>query len=190
MHVLPFGGRYEGAHENLSTLVPKRLEKNAKILRRLRSGMTYPWVKESGLIRKDMAVPLDWSQVEELAVFLAKGLAWYHWQVRLGADHFVSAHALVGPQGRVIRQLHRLNAAKRVEANLGNRTFRYWGSQAGDNPQITVWEFELFGGLRSELSGDGPCNIGAMTGPTRVKASGESKAQKLLAWRRGTRLHQ
>lgn len=190
MAILPFGGRYEGAAENLSTLVPRRLEKNARILRRLRSGTTHPWSLESGLIRRGMAVPLDWSQVEDLSIFLAKGLAWHHWRVRFGADEFVSAHAMVGPQGRILRQLHRLNAAQRVSNALGNGTFRYWGAQAGDNPLITVWEFEFLGGLRSERSGDAPCNIGVMTGPRRTQRLAESKARSLSVWRRGTRLHE
>jgi hypothetical protein len=189
MHILPFGARYGGGTENLSTLVPKRLAKNAKVLRRLQASITYPWVRENGLLRRTMSVPLDWTRVEELFIYMAKGVAWHEWQVRLGSEHFVSAHTMVGQEGRVLRHLIRLNAARRIAKTLSNGTFRYMGAQAADNPSITVWEFVIFGGLRSNVSGDGPCNIGVMTGPLRVNQRTAEKARRLSQWRLGTRLH-
>lgn len=189
MSILPFGGRHADAGENLRGQVPKRLAKNAKIAGRLRSGQSRPWVKEAGILRQGVAVPLDWRRVEELSVYMAKGIAWHEWKIRFGVEQFVSAHVMVGHQGAVLRQIHRLNAAKRVDVSLGDGTFRYAGAQAGDNPHITVWEFTLYGGLRSELSGDGPCNIGVLTGPTTIHQRAATKGQLLSQWRAGTRLH-
>lgn len=51
-----------------------------------------------------------------------------------------------------------------------------------------MWEIAFYGGLRSELSDDGPHNIGVMTGPKRVRAKAERKTELLKKWRTGTRL--
>ena len=97
---------------------------------------------------------------------------------------------MVGPVGRTLRHLRHLNAHRRVEHNVGNGTFHYWGAQGSDNPQVTVWEISIYGGMRSELSGDGPNNIGVMTGPKRVRDRAAQKSDLLRKWRSGTRLHQ
>jgi hypothetical protein len=82
-----------------------------------------------------MAVPLDWEKLEALFVYIAKGLAWHHFDgLRLGDDCFVWAHALIGPIGATMRHLHRLNAKERVRGDLGQGTFRYEGARARDNP--------------------------------------------------------
>ena len=49
--VLPFGGRHPDARVNLSTMLPKRLAKNASLGPVLRAGMSPVWVPDpSGLL--------------------------------------------------------------------------------------------------------------------------------------------
>ena len=53
--------------------------------------------------------------------------------------------------------------------NLGNRTVSYRGVQAVDTPQVTLWRFQLYGGIA--FSGDPAApnavstEVGAITGP-------------------------
>ena len=71
MTVLPFGGRHRDSRITLQTLVPKRLEKNAKLHREL----------EIGYIGDKL--PLRENTIEPLFQFIAKGLVWHHWGVIL-----------------------------------------------------------------------------------------------------------
>ena len=190
MPVLPFGGRHTDATANLTELTPRRLDKNARIARRIRTGRTRTLVREKGIIFMGSAVPLDWIEVEELFTYIARGVAWHEFDhLRFGPEHFVEAHTMIGHVGRVLRHLQQLRAGRRVDVDLGRQTFRYTGAQSASNPHITVWEFEIYGGLRSELSADEPCNIGVTTGPAAVRDRGAAMALTLNRWRRGTRLH-
>jgi len=193
MVVLPFGARHADSTENLSRLGGKRFVNKANIRHalRLQRAVARPWVRDRGVVRPGMTVPIDWEKVEALCEYIARGLAWHELdRLQLGADCFVEAHSLIGPVGRTLRHLRQLNAGRRVERNIGNQTFRYWAAQSSDNPQITVWEISFYGSLRSERSGDGPHNIGVMTAPKRVRDSAEQKSELLRKWRTGTRLHE
>jgi len=119
-----------------------------------------------------MAVPIDGSKIEDLFCYVTKGLMWHHWRVTLGADSFVKACI---PTFALIRQfvaLLRSPAGSRVHENVGNGTLIYAGAQGTDNPQTSVWEFAIYGGV--ELSGgtrphEVVSRIYAMTGPLRVQ---------------------
>jgi len=190
MTMAPFGGRHLDAEENLARLAAPRVAKNLRLRRRLAQGQARLWSAEADIYRQTMTVPFDWEKVEALCVYLAKGLAWHHWKVRLGADCFVEAHLLSGPVDRMFRAMQQLNARARVDESLGEGTFSYRGAQGVDNPQITVWEFTVYGGLVSEHgAGAGQPNVGVMTGPARVQETAERTADLLSKWRRGVRLH-
>jgi hypothetical protein len=66
MTVLPFGGQHRDSQTTLRALVPKRLEKNARLSRELQIG--YMGDK----------LPLRENSVEPLFRFIAKGLVWHH----------------------------------------------------------------------------------------------------------------
>jgi hypothetical protein len=72
---------------------------------------------------------------------------------------------------------------ERHTATVGGDTFTYHGAQGTDNPQVTVWELKVFGGLRA--AGDPDGLVGVMTGPKRVWNRAELRSR----WLRGTRLH-
>lgn len=137
--VLPFGGRHPDASVNLSTMVPKRLEKNAKLHRELAVGLA-----ASG----GVSVPLHPERIEKLFAMIAQGLAWYHWGVTLGKDHAATSSVFHDSGKQFFDQMFSCwNTPKRVSENLGSGTFAYQGAQATDDPQSTVWRFSMYGGV-------------------------------------------
>lgn len=134
--VLPFGGRHRDASVNLQTMVPKRLQRNAKLRTRLAEAYT------------GEKIPLESGRIERLFVFITKGLLWHHWQSILGADDCAAATVLqtAGAVG-LDHVLSRLKPRDRVRDNLGDGTFIYEGLQTIDSPQSTLWRFSIYGGL-------------------------------------------
>ena len=78
MVVLPFGGRHADATENLARLGGRRFVNDANIrhARRVQRERTRLWVREGGVLRRGMTVPVDWEKVERLSEYIARGLAW------------------------------------------------------------------------------------------------------------------
>ena len=157
--VLPFGGRHADALGNLSSMVPKRLQKNQKLRRELaqhRSGPT---------------IPLDSERLEDLFGLVARGLIWHHWNAYLDPARHSVRTAILTPAGMDLFDglLFQRNGQDRVKENLGNGTFLYEGVQAVDDPATSIWRFLIYGGLAVSEEGDesGPvlCQIVAMTGP-------------------------
>jgi hypothetical protein len=134
--VLPFGARHSDAAITLQTMVPKRLERNA----RLRAGLAEGFTGDK--------LPLQAGQVEKLFVFIAKGLLWHHWKANLGKEDCVAStvfqEAGVSP---LTYTLSRLKPRARVSVNLGDGTFIYEGLQTVDSPQCSLWRFLVYGGL-------------------------------------------
>jgi hypothetical protein len=192
MVVLGFAGRHPDATENLSGRGAHRLanKANARIARDLQAGTSRPWVVEGGVVRRGLSVPVDWGKVMMLFGFIARGLAWHHFdKLQLGSDCSVSIVELVGRDGHVFRQFLNLNALRRVDHDVGQGTFYYRGAQAADNPTITVWEFSIYGGIHTAKSGGGAHNIGVMTGPKRIVDEARATRDLLDRWRKGSRLH-
>ncbi|MBS0251085.1 MAG: hypothetical protein JSR78_08470 [Proteobacteria bacterium] len=107
MILLGFGGRHDDAQENLSTLVAHRLENkaNARIARELRAGVKRTWVMESGLATQALTVSIDWAKVERLFCYIARGLAWHHFdRVLFGADCVVQVASLAGNNATHVRR--------------------------------------------------------------------------------------
>jgi hypothetical protein len=157
MVVLSFGGRHTDAAVNLHTMVPKRLLKNKKLHEELARGFA-----ESG----GTAIPFDHVRLDRFFAMTARALAWYHWQVLLGAGY--SAIASTFSDSGTTFFDHLLNKTPiRVVGNLGSNTFSYQGAQATDCPEMTVWRFSMYGGV--QFLGDpkvpGPTSLaGAVTG--------------------------
>ena len=89
--VLPFGGRHPQAVEALQSGVPPRLAKNRKLQRKLANTMEPAWVREgTGLFQPTSMISFDGAQLEELLKYIARGLAWHHWNLYLGREDDVS----------------------------------------------------------------------------------------------------
>jgi len=176
--VLPFGGRHEGAKANLGTMVPKRLRKNRKLTIRLAEEAVRVWSEESGkLWVPTMALPIDPASLESLFALIARGLIWYHWRTYLTLEHCVKAFLLTRTKEQLFDQY--LLPRAPVKADLGNGTFVYEGVQGEDCPQLSVWRFSAFGGVKlvgapktpNEISS----RIGVLTAPTHVFRNPELK---------------
>lgn len=172
--ILPFGGRHEGAKENLSTMVPKRLARNRKLHKELheKRGHTLS-VEPEGPESKCMTLPIDGQKLLDLFSFITKGLIWDHWGILLPKEFSVVTTALT-KFGESFFRKHflSLNSKQRVENIIGKKTFAYIGLQAVDVPQITVWLYTIYNGLKlTETTGnfsEASTIIGALTGPTEL----------------------
>lgn len=61
--VLPFGGRHASSAENLGSIVPKRLARNAKLHRELAIGQEDIPAGTLGEHGGGIAIPLDWQKL-------------------------------------------------------------------------------------------------------------------------------
>jgi len=163
--VLPFGARHARARITMETMLPRRLERNAKLHQVLLSNRQ--------LYVPTMALPIDFGCVEQLFQFVVRGLLWFHWRVRVTADEFVVVLALSKSGEEVFdRKLFRANVRAHVCADLGDGTVAYEGVQGIDNPVISGWKFSLYGGITlgcdPRKPNEGSSMIGAFTGPKRA----------------------
>lgn len=149
--VLPFGGRHADASENLASMAPKRLEKNARLHRHLQEGQKIALVPDKdGNLEDTIAIPFDGEKLERLFSMIARGLVWHHWSVYLEHGYEVQTRTVTTRGMQFYEEkLFRKNARARVSENLGNGTFVYEGVQAIDDPAITAWKFTVYGGLAS-----------------------------------------
>lgn len=179
--VLPFGGQHAAAGVMLKTMVPPRLGKNAKLHSILTAGKRTalssrnggPWVPQ-------MSIPFDSQRLLTLFEYIAKGLAWHHWQVYLGHEHLVKAGFFIGAGQRSFEAILSMNG-NRVKANLGHGTFKYEGVQSHECPELTVWRMSFYG---VKMGGDRKmhlehCSHGyVITAPKKMPAA--SKFVQLL----------
>jgi len=172
--LLPFGGMHKDAKENLSSLVPPRLNKNLKFKRELKSGMRYVWSEDkNGTPKRNLIIPIDGERYTELFKYIVKALSWHHWGVYIKKESIVCTIALTKFGKEMFHQhLFSLRAKNRVNEIIGNETVKYIGVQAVDDNEITVWEFEIYNGLVVANSIDKgfhkSTSIGAISGPPSV----------------------
>lgn len=167
--LLPFGGRHADALTNLETMVPKRLAKNARLQRELAHGRDTTWNRsEGGLLLQQMTLPVD-GQLEKLFGYIAKGLLWHHWKVRLTNDHTVVVGLV---PDNFLDPFSKVPPDRRVIGNLGGGTVAYQGLQGDDYPEVSAWEFTMYGGLEITDNTQQPActyrKLGATTSHKRV----------------------
>ncbi len=164
-------------------MVPDRLAKNAKLHRQLASRSSEFWVRtDAGLIVRSMSLPFDTAKLMAYFAYAVRGLLWHHLSLYLPEDSFVTPMCLSDAGAGVINRLLSLNARAYISKNLGNGTVEYRGSQGLDRPEVTVWQFRLYGGIAlagdPQAPDDRTTSVGVFTGPRRAAL----KAQ----WRAGT----
>jgi hypothetical protein len=174
MAVLPFGGRHESAKANLETMVPRRLEENRKLLRQLAEGTGAAWSEEGeGLLVPAMTLPIEPARLESFFALVARGLVWHHWRTYLTKAHSVAAYQLAAAGDQLFDRFLSANAMGTVVgADLGHGACVYEGAQGVDCPQVSIWRFSAFGGVK--LGGDPTAldatssRVGVLTGPSRL----------------------
>lgn len=169
--VLPFGGRHRNSLETLTSLVPKRLAKNEKLRHHLASRSSSVWSLENGIYQRATVVPLEAGSIERLFGLIAKGLAWHHWEICFTGEHELKTLILTQDGQQFFEQsIFRLNAAQRVQINLGGGAVQYEGVQGVDCPHVTAWRFTIYGGLimggDPEARGEICSQIAVITGQT------------------------
>jgi hypothetical protein len=157
MTVLPFGAKNADAAEILAKLVPPRLEKNAKLERKLRRGY-----ERSG----GTAIPFEHKSLEELFAMIARALTFQYFGVRLGSG-YSSIASLFTNEGEAFVEQVLSSGRAHVSGDLGEGTFTLEGAQAPQYPELTVWRFRIYGGV--DFGGDpnvnGPSSLAiAVTG--------------------------
>ncbi len=157
MTVLPFGAKNVDATKVLTEPVPRRLEKNAKLQRTLRKG----YDRSGGT-----AIPFDHNKLEKLFAMMAKALAFRYFGVRMDEGYSSIASVFTNECEAFFRRM--ISSGKsHASGDLGEGTFRYEGVQSVDDPKLTMWRFEIYGGV--DFGGDpevnGPASLAiAVTG--------------------------
>jgi len=172
--LLPFGGQHNDAKANLTQMVPKRLARNQRLHEELQQNKSYSLLHDSSAQAvTTMVLPFDGQKLLSLFEYITKGLLWHHWKAFLSDDHFVQTIALTKTgEDFFERNFLSLHSPNRVSVTLGDETFRYVGAQGVDYPQISVWVYTVYNGLRLSESGTDFCEtstkIGALTGNKRL----------------------
>ena len=176
--VIPFGGRHADSSENLSTMIPPRLAKNNKLFFMLKKGMKRLFAaRNGGSLEPEMTLPLEGEKLLQLFEFIARGLAYWHWNICLPQDTCLVKAAFFTSTGReIFESLLAKNAKERVKISLGDGVFVYEGAQSSESPKLTVWRMSLYG---AQVSGDPKMPLEmcseayAITAPRRMPAANE-----------------
>lgn len=176
--VLPLGGRHTHAMANAQNMLPKRLERNARLLRHIRSGIR-PVImqRDSGLLVRANVLPIDGDQIEELFSFIGRGLLWHHFGVLLAEDDEAIAKTLTAPNAEYFeRELFARAGQHLLTCALGEDTVVYEGFQTPDCLQGSAWMIRMYGGLVFAASGPAKdsvaSTIGVLTGPVKLESAG------------------
>lgn len=146
--LLPFSANHELAKENLTKMVPKRLQRNLPLLHQLQFegdlGTTLQELTES---ESTLSFNFDGEKLQNLAKYIVRGLVWHCWKVYIMPEFDIRAMCLPSDKALLITQeVSRLISAKSSAENLYNQTFLYQGFQ-GDYPELSVWRLAFYGGL-------------------------------------------
>jgi hypothetical protein len=143
------GGRHADATESLASMGPNRLRGNLKLTREIAAGIEYvPSLELSG--HASITTPFDSDKLRELYELIARGLAWYHWELLLPPESVNVYGWFASPEGTTIfNQIFAHNARRRVTRQLGG-AFLYEGAQAKDFEQFTIWRMSLYGAVMAD----------------------------------------
>jgi len=73
-----------------------------------------------------------------------------------------------------------MNAKDRVRGDVGGGALVYEGMQGTDNPQVSVWELSIYGGVKV-ISADGTdpmSRFGVLTGPRVIKDRADERVRR------------
>lgn len=150
--VLPFASHHPVASELLETRVPERLGRNRKLHRELAAGHGRILMRERGIISPRMTIPFDSAKLSALFRMVVRGLVAHHWGVLIPQEYYVGAGILTQAGDEFMRQLFLKNTNQHIAAKLNDGLVLYEGVQAVDNPALTIWRFQLYGG--TQFGGD------------------------------------
>jgi hypothetical protein len=150
--VLPFASHHPVASKLLETRVPERLGRNRKLHRELATGQRHIMMRGDGTVTPRMTIPFEGPKLAALFRMIVRGLVAHHWSVLIPQDYHVGAGILTETGDAFMRELFLKNSSQQIAANLSNGLVLYEGVQAVDNPALTIWRFQLYGG--TQFGGD------------------------------------
>lgn len=146
LSVMPFGGNHPNSPALLTEFVPGRLARNQRLHRELAEGQVeVPIAPGNEAENMARAIPFDSALFFSYFRFVARGLAGLHWNARIPHDYAVSTGLAVGEHEQILRDLFVLNSSDYARGNLGNGLVLYEGQRAVDDPNLTIWRFQLYG---------------------------------------------
>jgi hypothetical protein len=151
--VLPFGAKHFDAHENLTTQVPQRLQKNIKLYNCLATSMRKKYFQnDSGILESTMAIKFNINYLFDFFNYVTKALVYYHFGLRISTTHHIQSLN----HNTHFDKFFDGSAQNIVKNDLGNGTIHYEGIQANGNDFLTLWRYRIYGGLQfqDQLSGD------------------------------------
>jgi hypothetical protein len=146
--VIPFGSTAPGASKYLEDLVQPRLRNNQKLARHLGRGRKYGYMRSAGgVLQPAITLPCDTELVVELFKYIARGLAFHHWDILMPDETVALFGGFVVPEGA--RMMEGLLAARVKNSTgqqvLGDGVFKYQGVQDPKHAELTVWRMSLYG---------------------------------------------
>ena len=191
LSVLPFGNRHVEAHCYAQRNIERRLRKNRSLRGELTFEQSRLWERHpNGLLVPTIQLKIDAQKVTDLFALIVRGLFNYHWQDILTAD-WVADIKLIHPahETYVIGPLmpYFAQPAAIAENDLGRGTFVYRGLRSKHIPQISLWQFTLFGGLQFGADAKFPegrfTKFTAITRQTKAAAQATRTRVKEAKWK-------
>ena len=130
------------------------------------------------MIVSGLAIPFDSERLMRLFGMIAKGLIAYHWSDVLPASYSVRPEMLTSEGERIFAELLSMRASNRVQKSVGGGLFTYEGAQGVDDVGLTIWKFEIYGGI--QMMGD-PAAPAEIAQRVWVTTSGPSVPDMSLA---------
>lgn len=150
--VLPFAGRHADAATVLNTMVPPRLAQNRKLHRELADSQGRAWIKRGGMLQPALTLHLDAKKLNGLVRYLVRGLVVFHWQTEIPASYSVGVGIWTEEGERLVVSALPSSGKAVAQGSWGEGAFEYRGVQATDDPHLSIWQLELYGGMT--LGGD------------------------------------
>ena len=147
--ILPFGSKHENAEEMLKGATAKRLNKNIKLKKELKSEMGEIWVESSSsLTLPSITIPVKGDKLTQLFQMIIKGLYYHNWQMIIPKDYFVEAYTVSLRGLLFFRDKMLLKAPSNFIQNiLGNGVFHYKCTRGNGDPGISAWEMFFYNGV-------------------------------------------
>jgi len=175
--VMPFGGRHADSTSNLITQVAPRLARNPMLTARLATGMRTTFESGDGVNwQPSGTLPLDSTQLVRLYVLMAKGLAYWHWNVLIPDATCTTFGTFFSSEGETLVGRLFAGRANRVQANLSDGVLVYEAVQDPGHLQFTAWRMSLYG---AQVTGDSqqraeiPSRCYVLTAPRTMQAATE-----------------
>lgn len=105
---------------------------------------------------------------------MTRGLAAHHFGVVIPNAYYVGAGALASAAEPFMMALLAMNARAKVSRSIGDGLISYEGAQGTDDPNLTVWRYRIYGGIRlsdADSPGEMPDTIWASSSRLRSQSA-------------------